>query len=618
MTGVSAYKAILVVDGHWLNGNDQQLRKLRGKNAIPLSVRGSRVQMAKGEASLQFRGQDGKIHFDPEAILRISDEKQATLQSSVLIADLSNQEINSKQLFFFIEQAADIVRVTLHITDRVFLEQLNKDRPELRLHAHNLPPENITELEPSHAKDGMTADSLFEVVLQKIQQADSDLFATHTERFLTAPHLLVPLLSHLASLSAEDNLKFPVQLRKLSDHFRQILEMEKSPVRIKHIQRDHLDMWSSAQGKKFAFVDGGVAKIAGLPGTEPTAMRVGIYCVEPGNETSKREQWELQPFVVGDIIDKDTGVTMDDDDQMDLRRLGEAARYTLEPLAALRFLKKYPSIDCIFLHGPLINQFVMYDEDEPHFIPFLRQEFLDAVGITRDEVEKIISDIPRRHNGETMWRQFMAIYGYITSKIFHANVPLVGVVERSAGAWLAQAVLTGAVDAGIVKDSYRRKVLTLLKKYNISDDFLFGCVLAEGEYLTPTKIPKNEVRRARERWQKVVGQYQRPFATVLKTTEVSFPFRVEMNSSGRDKEADVMKTLYHTARLLPSYAFPVGLDIVDKYAKVPDWLSKNVSARVAAKVLNRTIAEGDARLVTQVRKLLAHTPRDFFYRPQTD
>lgn len=78
----------------------------------------------------------------------------------------------------------------------------------------------------------------------------------------------------------------------------------------------------------------------------------------------------------------------------------------------------------------------------------------------------------------------------------------------------------------------------------------------------------------------------------------------------------MLRLLYHTARLLPRYAFPVGLDIVDKYAKVPEWLSGNISARLAATVLNRAMAEGDARLIAQVRRLLSHTPRDFFYRPK--
>ena len=91
-------------------------------------------------------------------------------------------------------------------------------------------------------------------------------------------------------------------------------------------------------------------------------MRVGIYCVRAGDTNIKtREQWDLQPFVVGDVIDKETGVHMDDDDKIDVRRLGEAARYTLEPLTALRFIDRNSDVAAVFLHGPLINQFVMYD-----------------------------------------------------------------------------------------------------------------------------------------------------------------------------------------------------------------------------------------------------------------
>jgi hypothetical protein len=104
---------------------------------------------------------------------------------------------------------------------------------------------------------------------------------------------------------------------------------------------------------------------------------------------------------------------------------------------------------------------------------------------------------------------------------------------------------------------------------------------------------------------------------VLKTEESAFPFRIEMNDAAQKNSTAVISILYHTARLLPRYAFPVGLDIVDKYAKVPDWLSRNVSARLAASVLSRAMSEGDANLVMQIRQLLAHTPRDFFYRPQS-
>jgi hypothetical protein len=346
-------------------------------------------------------------------------------------------------------------------------------------------------------------------------------------------------------------------------------------------------------------------------------MRVGIYCVKPGEvDLDHRENWGLQPFVVGDIIDKNTGVHMEDHEQIDLRRLGEAARYTLESLCGLRFVETNQDVDAVFLHGPLINQFVMYDEGGPHFIPFFSAEFLKKVGIEQTDIEGKIKEIPKRGN-ERMWRQFMAVYGYVIKRICESAVPFIGVVERGPGIWLATAVLDHAVGSHVVPADYKRKVINLLRRYGISDEFLFGCILAEGEYVTPVMIIKNEPRRAQPIWKPVVEQYSNPYATILKTTDVSFPFRIEMNPAGREQEVVLMRLLYHTARLLPRYAFPVGLDIVDKYAKVPDWLSRNISARLAASVLNRAMAEGNARLIAQVRQLLIHTPRDFFYRPQT-
>jgi hypothetical protein len=538
----------------------------------------------------------------------------------LLAKELIGRSVENVLLFLHLEQAGGVLRAIAHFSTDENLKRLAEQRPELRLSAYDLPPAYSTEIEPSSLRDGMDADSIYDALLRQIQTEDPTLFTIHTEKFLSAPHLLVPLLSHLASLSAEDNLKFPVQLRRLSDQFRSILEMKASPIQIGKVERNHLEMWADADKKQFAFLDAGVAKIAGLPGTEPTALRVGVYCVRAGDINLKtREEWSLSPFVVGDIIDKNTGVQMDDDDQIDLRRLGEAVRYTLELLTALKFVEARPTVEMLFLHGPLVNTFVMYDEGEPHFIPFLKKEFLSDFGITADAIEDAISDIPRAPNStKRMSRQFMAVYGYLLSRMDTSPAPLIGVVERSAGKWLAQAVLESAVHEHIIKDDYKRKVFNLMERYNISDDFLFGCVLDEGEYITPTPIAKNPKRRARESWQRVVQQYKRPFATLLKTTEASFPFRVEMNAAALARHAQVMRTLYHTARLLPRYAFPVGLDIVDKYAKVPDWLAKNISARMAARVLNRTIAEGDAKLVAQVRRLLAHTPRDFFYRPKID
>jgi hypothetical protein len=538
------------------------------------------------------------------------------LQSVELAKDFSDRYDNDTLLYVFIEQVDEAVRAIVHFSKVAELIALTEERPELRLDSFCLPPQSVTEIEPSYSDDASGAVGVYDYLLGQAQRSDAELFSVHTDSFLKAPHIVVPLLSHLASLSAEDNLKFPIQIKRLSDQFRLILESDECPVCIRRVQRDHLNTWADAQGKRYAYLDGGIAKIAGLPGTEPTAMRVGIYCVRPGEENmDRREEWNLQPFVVGDIIDKNTGEPMDDDDQIDLRRLGEAARYTLEPLTGLRFVEANADVAAVFSHGPLVNQFVMYDESDPHFLPFLKGEFLAQAGITQADVEQLIEEIPKGRNGKRMWRQFMAVYGYIMRRIHDLPVPYMGVVERGAGTWLATAVLERAASASIIKDDYRRKVMNILKRYGISDDFLFGCILAEGEYITPVAIQKNEQRRARDRWRPVVRQYPRAYATILKTTEFSFPFRVEMNRSAQEQQEHLLRLLYHTARLLPRYAFPVGLDIVDKYAKVPQWLSGNISARLAATVLNRAMAEGDTRLIAQVRQLLAHTPRDFFYRP---
>ena len=157
-----------------------------------------------------------------------------------------------------------------------------------------------------------------------------------------------------------------------------------------------------------------------------------------------------------------------------------------------------------------------------------------------------------------------------------------------------------------------------VRKYEIEDEFLFGCVLEEGEYLTPVEVEKNLRRRAHPDWKPVVDQFPPVYSGMLKCSANAFPFRVEMNKTDtREATHSIMSLLFHTSRLLPNYAFPVGLDIVDKYAKVPDWLSQGISARLTASILQKVLQTGNDRLLRQVRQLLARSPRDFFYRPKT-
>jgi hypothetical protein len=212
----------------------------------------------------------------------------------------------------------------------------------------------------------------------------------------------------------------------------------------------------------------------------------------------------------------------------------------------------------------------------------------------------------------------MAVYAYIMLALQRHSVPVIGVVERVAGRSVTTAVLNALREDRAIDDSYVKRVGAILDRYDIKDDFLFGCVLQAGEYLSPIRVDKNLVRRARDRWQPVVRQYPQPLATMLKCEDTRFPFRVECNEVAGQQHADVVRLLYHTARLLPNYAFPVGLDIADKFAKIPDWISRGISAEVSAVILRRAVKTGDPRVVAQVRQLLARTPRDFFFRPSSD
>jgi hypothetical protein len=78
----------------------------------------------------------------------------------------------------------------------------------------------------------------------------------------------------------------------------------------------------------------------------------------------------------------------------------------------------------------------------------------------------------------------------------------------------------------------------------------------------------------------------------------------------------LLSLVYHTSRLLPDYAFPVGLDIADKYAKIPDWLSKGISDKLATATLSKALQTGDQRTIMLVKKFLSQNPRDFFFRPK--
>ena len=69
-------------------------------------------------------------------------------------------------------------------------------------------------------------------------------------------------------------------------------------------------------------------------------------------------------------------------------------------------------------------------------------------------------------------------------------------------------------------------------------------------------------------------------------------------------------------RLLKNYSFPVGLDIVDKLAKTPGWMRKNVRTNAIMVTMRKAMESGDKRAIALARKIAVSSDRSFFNRPK--
>jgi hypothetical protein len=597
----------LAIDRDWLltaSGHDKRLQQ----QLLPI---GSRVNgLSSGcRVYVRLRRDDGRIQVELTRIEAIKDA--LFLKSEALCHYAVGLRETQKTLLLFFEGSSSVVRCIVVPAPAELWDAMQTLDPPLRPASFDLPPATVTPVD---------AEDIYDAIHELVAGGDAELFGANAQQFLTAPHIIVPLFAHVLSLSSSDNIDFPLLLRTTAEQLRSLLtDPELGPPRIKKIQRNHASLWADVLGDRIAFVDGGVARISGVATAEPLALRVGVYSVVPGeSDLTQREDWKLTPFVIGDLVQPTEEVPESDSDGASNRakRLQEAARYVLEPLASLAYVDSHPNLAFLFLHGPLINQFTVYNDGPPNYLPFLQPEFLRGFGLDEASISASVTDIPKTPRGALRWNQFMAVYGALMKKVFALPIPVAGVVERTGGQSLGRRLLEVMVNENRLTEAHSRQLRRVIDRFEILDDFLFGCVLEEGEYIEPIKLPKNPERRAVDDWAAVVRQYPDPHATVIKTSASTFPFRVEMNPAAMSASERTLRLLYHTARLLPRYAFPVGLDIVDKYAKVPNWLSRGVSGRIAAEVLRRALNTGDPKMVAQIRQFLARGPRDFFYRPQ--
>ena len=359
---------------------------------------------------------------------------------------------------------------------------------------------------------------------------------------------------------------------------------------IKKIEYRGKGFWDTFDGKRrFSFIDGGSLGV-NMPTADPMAIRTSAYVVNPGDTNrSSRENFSMEVKLIADLFHPKNPIF--DDEYEDHGALKQAARIIAEISTAERIIlnqqdkSEYKNMDSIYLHGPLVSPAGRYSDvrsSDPNadMFPRLRQE---VYGKLIPHIESKTVDNYKRH--------FIPSYLEILKFIKDSSVPVYGIVERltskrSPGFFTEFLIKHAEENLNAMSKHAGDEILQVLGEYNFSDPILYDFILFAGEYIEPIRVNRQLPDRGwPELWRNTIKQFPHPYSTFMKINDFSSPLRIEwMNSS--DRTVKDLTFIFHDARMLANYAFPLGLYIADKLAKIPMYLSKSIQNACAVDAVN--------------------------------
>jgi hypothetical protein len=435
---------------------------------------------------------------------------------------------------------------------------------------------------------------------------------------LRTPSIMERMLRVAGDLSAPAQLEFMETVEQLASQLREVLL---ATGRIVKIARDHGAFWPKVRGKPIGFVDGGLANLVSL-GSAPIACRVGGYLVTPGMHGNEREKFSTLKLLISELYAAPGGGVYRGGFP-DSGALRDAARISIEAAGGVRMLQENPDMSWLFLHGALVNPVsrytdVMYQERVVHPFP----EFSDTA------LQELLPAGEARRRGRDA--NFISVHLRQLQLLQSSNAVVCGVIERESSTSSVIRAVLASLDDEVIRpllprppEEWKRWFRTSVdptddeesEGQRITDSLLFRCVLEAGEALLPVEIDRNEMRRAPRAWHTEIGNYPRPIVSYVQPTEWNAPVRLEMFAKDSGRFTDTAALLMHCAMLLPKYAFPVGLDIVDKFAKIPNWMSRPVNTHTAVIALKSALERGDEKLFDNLRRVLCGTSREWITRP---
>ena len=414
--------------------------------------------------------------------------------------------------------------------------------------------------------------------------------------------------------------------------------------------------WEDIKGERVSFIDGGVGHVK-LAEQIPIVLRVGSYTVRPGELClAEREHFAHYPVLLGDL----------QGGSKERRDFPDIVRIIAELLGGLATLERNKNLDVLMLHGPLMYLMNVYSGHTPFteadidlflqnyagdkaFAETLKKDFLREAG--EKTYPKILGSNPdfwmeKRLFEPMTWMAFLYRRLLKTAKQRNPRPLIAGVVERGGNLReFAREILLDRVFQELRKRGnqdyfnkmFGRKDLTspqnLLDRLGYTDALLMSMVMHPGHRSEEWQIAKtNGLRGANIQiapgestespadfsplqspaigFPRVTGFY----VNIADTVE---PIRVEVFSElGRVEDAAQRAYLY--ARLLPEYGFPVGLDIADKYAKIPAWMTegyaKLIRHHLGVSLQRGEISDKELRKIIQQAIYMNH--RDWLFRPK--
>jgi hypothetical protein len=415
---------------------------------------------------------------------------------------------------------------------------------------------------------------------------------------LAQPHILTQILKTGLALTSDAQADFLGVLERIADNLRETLV---KAGKIRTVPLGQRQAWRRFSGHKIGFIDGGMANVSAL-GSAPLAIRVGAYAVTPGERSPERERFAFDIQLVDELYDS-AGPGVYEEGFDDVTKLRDAARICCEAAGMLAMLEREAPSLCV-LHGPLVNPVSPYAlEDFPAF--------------SRATLAKLLPRQKGRLAPDDA--HFVSVYLEQLRRLEHSSASVCGVVERpSSGApgILTTALLEELRQAGFYDSSTLQELRKHLQSYRITDPILMECVLEEAEYLEPLPLdkqgPDNKIPLT---WMEVIKSYPRPWVTYVKSHAETMPVRVEAFQGGPFSFLELMVLIVHMSRLLPRYSFPVGLDIVDKHAKVPEWMSRQVNVMLTAQLMRRAMDTKNPAVIRMARRIVSANKRDWLFRP---